>query len=125
MAVGRPGEGVAPPNCLRVNLSDRGRVAMSKWHVYIIRTRSGTLYIGTTTNVARRLAEHGERGRRGAKYLRGRGPLTLAYHVKVGDRTLAAKVEWRIKRLSKQRKEEIVSAKLTRKALLALFDLVE
>ncbi len=96
---------------------------MRKWFVYVIRTRSGTLYTGTTTDVARRFAEHGQGGPRGSKYLRSRGPLELVYHMKIGDRALAAKAEWRIKRLPKQKKEEIVSAGLTGRALLALLNL--
>ncbi len=96
---------------------------MGKWYVYIIRTRSGTLYTGTTTDVERRFAEHGQGGCRGAKYLRSRGPLELVYQVKIGDRALAAKVEWRIKRLSRQNKEEIVSAGLNGRALLAFLGL--
>jgi len=103
--------------------SSQHGVAMSRWYVYLIRTRSGTLYTGTTTDVERRLAEHGQGGPRGSKYLRSRGPLELVYQVKIGDRALAARVEWRIKRLSRQNKEEVVSAGLRRRALLTFLDL--
>jgi putative endonuclease len=96
---------------------------MSTWHVYLIRTRSGTLYAGTTTDVARRLAEHRRGGKRGSKYLRSKGPLTPVYQAEMGDRSLACRVECRIKRLSKRTKEEIVSAGLTASGLLAFLGL--
>lgn len=96
---------------------------MSLWKVYLIRTRSGTLYAGTTTDVARRLAEHGRGGKRGSKYLRSRGPLTLVYRAEMGDRSLACRVECRIKRLTKREKEEIVSTAFSAGQLLTFLGL--
>ncbi len=84
---------------------------MYEWHLYLIRTRYGTLYTGIATDVARRLTEHAEAGRSGAKYLRSKGPLQLAYQVKIGSRALALKAELCVKKLSKQKKEKIVAAR--------------
>ncbi len=81
---------------------------MSDWHVYFVRTRSGALYAGIATDVDRRFAEH-ESGRLGARYLRSKGPLKLAYQARIGSRALAQSVEHRLKRLAKRRKEEIVA----------------
>ena len=96
---------------------------MNKWHVYMIRTRFGTLYTGAATDVERRLAEHRQGGHRGSRYLRSRGPLELVYHAEIGGRSLAYKTECRIKRLTKRKKEEIASAGLTARALLDLLGL--
>lgn len=96
---------------------------MSKWYVYLIRTRFGSLYTGTTTDVERRLGEHRQGGPRGSKYLRSKGPLRLVYKVALGDRALACKAEHRVKILTKRRKEEIVSARLSARALLAFLRL--
>lgn len=93
---------------------------MFEWHLYLIRTRYGTLYTGIATNVARRLAEHEETGKRGAKSLRSKGRLELAYQARIGSRGLALKVECRVKKLSKRKKEEIVAAKLGREELLEI-----
>jgi putative endonuclease len=41
----------------------------------VLRCRDGSLYTGATVNLERRLEAH--RGRRGAKYTRGRQPVTL------------------------------------------------
>ncbi|MFC1955053.1 GIY-YIG nuclease family protein [Chloroflexota bacterium] len=81
---------------------------MVDWHLYLVRCRDGSLYTGITTNIARRFAEHQGNGDTGAKYLRGRGPLTLVFQKKIGDRSLALSVESRVKKLPKARKEELI-----------------
>lgn len=79
---------------------------MQKWSVYMLRCGDGSLYTGIATDVRRRLKEH-EQGKRGARYLRGRGPLELIYERGVGDRSVAAKIEHRIKQLPKPAKENV------------------
>ena len=76
------------------------------WYVYIIRCRDGSLYTGIATDVARRLAEHQEN--RGAKYLRGRGPLVLVFKRRVGTRGQALKIERHIKSLNHGEKEQLI-----------------
>jgi putative endonuclease len=79
---------------------------MTIWSVYLLRCADGSLYTGIATDVSRRLAEH-KKGDKGAKYLRGRGPVELVFHQKIGDRSLATKIEHRVKRLPKRHKEDI------------------
>ena len=79
------------------------------WHVYLIRCGDGTLYTGVATDVSRRLEEHRSGEGRGAKYLRGRGPLELVLERTVGPRGVALSVESRIKRLRRDRKEELIA----------------
>lgn len=78
---------------------------MTTWSVYLLRCADGSLYTGIATDVSRRFAEHAE-GERGAKYLRGRGPLELVFHQQIGDRSLALRVENRVKRFPKAYKED-------------------
>lgn len=80
--------------------------ANTSWHVYLIRCDDGSLYTGITTDVARRFAEH-EAGK-GAKYLRGRAPLTLVWQRELGSRSAALSTEAAIKKLSKTEKEAII-----------------
>ena len=80
------------------------------WSVYLVRTCTGSLYTGITTNVPRRFAEH-EAGT-GAKNLRGKGPLRLAYCCTIGTQSEALKVEARVKKLPKKRKELLVAGGL-------------
>lgn len=79
---------------------------MPEWSVYMLRCADGSLYTGIATDVQRRIDEH-ETGKRGAKYLRGRGPLELVYERAIGNRSDAQKVEGRLKRLPKGDKEDL------------------
>jgi putative endonuclease len=81
---------------------------MLDWHLYLVRSRDGSLYTGITTDVARRFTEHQENNGAGAKYLRGRGPLVLVFQKKLGSRSLALGVESKVKKMSKTRKEELI-----------------
>lgn len=87
------------------------------WSVYLIRTASNTLYCGVTTDVQRRYAEH-QGGKKGAKYLKGKGPLTLAWHEEVGDKRFAMQIEYRIKKLSKIKKEALIAQQLNLEILV-------
>ncbi|CNI05799.1 GIY-YIG nuclease superfamily protein [Yersinia aldovae] len=77
------------------------------WHLYLLRTASGMLYTGITTDVTRRLAQH--QAGKGAKALRGKGELTLVFQCEAGDRSTALKLEYRVKQLSKLQKEKLVA----------------
>lgn len=66
------------------------------------------MYTGIATDVQRRLSEHGGNGR-GAKYLRGRGPLELVFEYPVGDRSLASRVERLVKQLPRLHKERLAA----------------
>lgn len=72
----------------------------------MLRCGDGSFYTGIATDVARRIGEH-EQGKRGAKYLRGRGPFELVYQRSVGDRSIATRIENRIKQLTKVEKENL------------------
>lgn len=99
-----------------------GRVppGMGDWFVYLIRTSDDALYAGVSTDVDRRLAEHS--AGKGAKALRGRGPLRVAFRRRLGDRGLAQRVEALLKRLTKAQKEALVLAAPSRARLLRLLE---
>jgi putative endonuclease len=78
------------------------------YSVYILRCGDGSYYTGIATDVERRITEH-ESSPRGAKYLRGRGPLELVFSETVGDRSMASRLEIRIKRLDRSGKEALIS----------------
>lgn len=82
--------------------------APARWSVYMIRCRGGALYTGIAQNVRLRLAEHRKPHGKGAKFLRGKGPLRLVFHRELGAKGLALSVEARIKRLSKVQKEAML-----------------
>ena len=91
------------------------------WSVYLIRTGNGDLYTGVTTDVTRRVAEH--RSGKGSRFLRGRGPLEVVYCRRIGERSLALRLEHALKRCNRTDKEAIVAARTSRKRLLAFFEI--
>ena len=82
----------------------------SDYSVYIVQCADGTFYTGIATDVARRMQEH-DGGPRGAKYLKGRGPLQLVFSAAAGDRSRASQFEYHIKRLSRVEKEALVAGR--------------
>jgi putative endonuclease len=87
------------------------------WYLYLVRCGDGSIYTGVSTDVARRLAEH--RSGKGARYLRGRGPLLLVRKIRIGDRGDALKVERRVKGMPRARKEDLIRGKIRLKDLIA------
>ncbi len=85
---------------------------MSTWYLYIIRCSDNSLYTGITIDVDRRLEEHCGKGKNGAKYLKGRGPLKLEFQAKIGDRGLAMIAEIKVKQLPKRRKEMLIRGEM-------------
>jgi len=79
---------------------------MPDWYVYMLRCRDGSLYTGIATDVERRIADH--LAGKGAKYLRGRGPLKLVFKEPVGKKGRALKVEHQVKRLPRHKKEALI-----------------
>ena len=79
------------------------------WWVYMLRCGDGSLYTGSTTDVARRVEAH--RSGRGAKYTRSRPPVTLVYQEAQGGRSEALRREAAIKRLSRAEKLQLAAGK--------------
>src|SRR4030042_2841278 len=86
---------------------------MNEWSVYIIRCSDRSLYTGMTTDVQRRFGEHLSGDRTAAKYTKSFSSMELAYEIPIGNRSLAGKIEYQIKRLPKQKKELIISRRLS------------
>ena len=76
------------------------------WYLYMVRTAAGHLYTGISNDVPRRFAQH--QAGRGAKALKGKGPLQLVFQCEAGDRSQASKLEYRLKQLNKKQKEALV-----------------
>lgn len=80
--------------------------AEQNWSVYLIRNNRNALYCGVTNNVERRFKQH-ESGK-GAKALKGKGPLTLEWSCSFDNKSMAMKAEYFIKQLTKTKKELLV-----------------
>ncbi|HEX4825380.1 MAG TPA: GIY-YIG nuclease family protein [Candidatus Polarisedimenticolaceae bacterium] len=80
---------------------------MKGWFVYILRCCDGTLYTGTTVDVARRLVAH-QTGV-GAKYTRSRLPVTLVYHERHPNRSSALRREAALRRMGREAKQTLIT----------------
>ena len=85
-------------------------VAETEFSLYILRCADGSLYTGIAADVDKRLAQH-ESGTRGAKYLRGKGPLQIVFTEAVGNRALASQLEYRVKKLSRPKKLDLIEGR--------------
>lgn len=74
--------------------------------VYIVQCCDGTLYTGWTTDVVARVTAHNEGS--GAKYTKGRGPVTLLYTEVFEHKSDALRREMAIKRLSRAEKLKLI-----------------
>ena len=79
--------------------------------MYVVRCSDGSYYTGYTTDVERRVDEHnaGE----GAKYTRGRTPVTLVHAERYDSRSVALRREHEIKALRREEKEALVRSRAT------------
>ena len=82
-----------------------------QWFVYMLRCGDGTIYTGITDDVLRRLEQH--RSGKGAKYTRGRAPLTLVYQEECPSYSDALKREYRIKQLPRTDKLKLIETSKT------------
>ena len=81
----------------------------STWSVYIIENKLGHWYTGVTLDVSRRFAEHAAGGPKGAKALKGKGPLSLIGAFDCPDKQTAYQLEYWIKQQSKPNKRLFIS----------------
>jgi putative endonuclease len=72
------------------------------WYLYLLRCGDGSLYCGIARDVAARLAAH--RAGKGARYTRGRGPLTLLVKRRCKDKSQALRLELFVKKLPRKEK---------------------
>lgn len=75
----------------------------SPWIVYLLECADGTLYIGSTTDIKRRLSEHNS-SPKGASYTKSRRPVVLRYSEAHASRSEAQKQEAALKKLSRSEK---------------------
>jgi putative endonuclease len=81
--------------------------------VYIVRCADGTLYTGYARDPVAR--EQAHNSGRGARYTCGRRPVTLVYSEKYKTRGEALSREYRLKHLTRQKKEALILSRPTRR----------
>nr|WP_330387845.1 GIY-YIG nuclease family protein [Anaerobium acetethylicum] len=78
----------------------KGREIMN--YTYILKCSDESLYTGWTNNLEKRIADHNSG--KGAKYTRGRGPVSLLYYETFETREEAMRRENEIKKLGRNEK---------------------
>lgn len=91
------------------------------WSVYLVRMAAGSLYCGISTDVERRFVEH-QKGARGARALKGKGPLSLVFQQAIGNRSQALKTEYHIKQMLKRDKEKLITGEIPLATILEKVD---
>jgi len=71
-------------------------------YTYILKCADGTLYTGWTNDLEKRVAAHNAGN--GAKYTKGRGPVSLIYSESFATKEEAMRREFAIKQLSREEK---------------------
>ena len=83
------------------------RPSPSRWLVYILRCRDGSLYTGITNDLDKRLKAHA--AGKASRYTRSRLPVALAYTEPQPTKSRALKREAAIKKLSRPQKIRLLS----------------
>ena len=78
------------------------------YYIYIIRCKGNVLYTGITNDVRRRMSEHFGRTEKCAKFTRSHQAEALEALWSTSDRSLASKLEYRIKQLTKPQKLRLI-----------------
>lgn len=80
----------------------------AEWFVYIVECADNSLYTGITNDLPRRLEMHNQG--KGARYTRGRGPVTLRYQESLVDKGKALQREHQLKQLSRAQKIRLINS---------------
>lgn len=76
------------------------------WFVYLLKCSDDSLYCGITNNLEKRLSAHNKG--LASKYTRVRLPVILVKVIEVPNKSLALKLEIKIKKLSRKQKLELI-----------------
>jgi len=84
-------------------------VSIGPWYIYIIQTIGGKLYTGITKNIEKRFEQH--LSGTGAKFFRTDPPEKIVWSQEAVDRSEASKIEIKLKKLTVQKKRELIEWK--------------
>lgn len=76
-------------------------------YIYIVECSDGSLYTGYTNDLEKRIKTHNDK--KGAKYTRGRTPVTLKYYEEFDNKIDAMKREAQIKKMRKIKKLKLLN----------------
>ena len=88
--------------------SVQGDESKKMHYIYLVRCSDDSLYCGWTTDLKRRIDAHNGHILGGAKYTRGRRPVTLVYAESFHQKQEAQRREYAIKRMTKTKKLRLI-----------------
>lgn len=81
------------------------------YYTYMLRCADNSIYTGITTDLKRRMDEHFNKLDSAAKYTHSHTAIKLEIAWESENKSLASKLEYQIKHLSKLNKEALISTK--------------
>ena len=88
--------------------SVQGDESKEMHYIYLVRCSDDSLYCGWTTDLKRRIDAHNGHISGGAKYTRGRRPVTVVYAESFHQKQEAQRREYAIKRMTKTKKLRLI-----------------
>lgn len=79
------------------------------YYTYMLRCLDNSIYTGMTNNLEKRINEHLLKSKNGAKYTKSHNAIKLETAWKSKDKSLACKLEYQIKNLTKMQKENLIN----------------
>ena len=81
------------------------------YYIYMLRCKDNTIYTGITVDIKRRMEEHFSKNEKCAKYTCTHNAKKLEAVWQTENKSLASKLEYAIKKLTKAKKEELIRNK--------------
>lgn len=79
------------------------------YYTYMLRCSDNSIYTGMTNNLEKRIEQHLLKGKNGAKYTKSHNVIKVEAAWKSKEKSLACKLEYQIKNLTKQQKENLIN----------------
>lgn len=76
------------------------------YYTYMLRCEDNSIYTGMTNNLDKRIGQH--LSKNGAKYTKSHKAIRLEVAWRSKDKSLACKLEYQIKQLTKKQKENLI-----------------
>ena len=81
------------------------------YYTYMLRCEDNSIYTGMTNDLNKRMNDHFSKNKQGAKYTKSHTPIKIEVAWSSKDKSLACKLEYQIKQLSKFEKEQLLDNK--------------
>lgn len=78
------------------------------YYTYMLRCSDNSIYTGMTNNLEKRLNEHIQKDKKGAKYTKSHDVIKMERAWQTKEKSLACQLEYYIKTLTKNQKENLI-----------------